>query len=168
MLVPGCLSCDILAGKRAVPGGMIYENDHWFVSSVVEPVVWPGFLVIVLRRHCEQLAELIAEEASTLGPTMHATCQALSEVLHPAKIYVCSFGDGVKHIHFWALPRPTDMAPGMHPVMLNLDLRMTLTRRLGVKKWTCSEAEVTEMADRLRQQFRLHLPTTQEALSEQG
>jgi hypothetical protein len=97
-LVPGYLSCDILAGKRAVPGGMIHENDRWFVSSVVEPVVWPGFLVIVL----------------------------------------------------------------------NLDIRMTLTRRLGVKKWMCSEAEVTEMADRLRQQFRLRLPTTQDALSEEG
>lgn len=56
-LLPGCMSCDILAGKRTVPGGVIYENEHWRVDSVVSPVVWRGFLVIKLKRHCEHLAE---------------------------------------------------------------------------------------------------------------
>jgi diadenosine tetraphosphate (Ap4A) HIT family hydrolase len=165
MLVPGCLSCDILAGRRAVPGGLIYQDEHWFVSSVVEPVVWPGFLVIVLKRHCEHVAELTAAEAGALGPLIQTTCRALTAVLRPAKVYVCSFGDGVKHIHFWALPRPAHMRPGMHPVMFNLDLRMTLTKRLGVRRWTLGEREITDMADALREQFHRLLGTPSPATS---
>lgn len=158
MLVPGCMSCDILAGKRTPPGGVIYQNEYWHVDSVVGPVYWRGFLIIKLKRHCEQLAVLTPAEADALGPVIRITCAALTAVLQPAKVYVCSFGDGVKHIHLWVLPRPPEMRPGMHWVMLNLDLRTLLTRRFGVKRWLCDDDEVVELADRLREQFhqRLH------------
>jgi len=112
-----------------------------------------GFLVIKLKRHCEHLAELTPEEAAVLGPVMRTTCLALTEVLRTAKVYVCSFGDGVKHVHFWALPRPPEMRPGMHPVMFNLDLRLTLTRLFGIKKWVISDEEVRYTADKLRECF---------------
>ena len=101
MRVPGCMSCDILAGKLTTPGGVIYEDEYWQVDSVISPVYWRGFLIIKLKRHCEHLAELTPEEAGALGPVVRATCSALAEVLKPAKVYVCSFGDGVKHIHLW-------------------------------------------------------------------
>jgi hypothetical protein len=76
---------------------------------------------------------------------------ALTEVLKPAKVYVCSFGEGVRHVHWWVLPRPADMRPGMHPVIFNLDMRTTLTRLLGIKKWIVSEAEVAGIAKQLRE-----------------
>ena len=85
MRVPGCLSCDILAGKRTEPGGAIYEDAYWRVGSIVSPVFWRGFLVVVLKRHCEHLAELTPEEAAALGPIVQATCQALSEAMEPAE-----------------------------------------------------------------------------------
>jgi diadenosine tetraphosphate (Ap4A) HIT family hydrolase len=150
----GCLSCDILAGRRTEPGGPIYEDAYWRVGSIVSPVFWRGFLVIVLKRHCEHLAELTPAEAAALGPIMQATCQALSEELEPAKVYVCSFGDGIKHIHFWILPRPQDVKPGMHPVFFHLDVRSFLTRRLGIKRWLISDKEVARISERLRQ--RMH------------
>jgi diadenosine tetraphosphate (Ap4A) HIT family hydrolase len=153
-LVPGCMSCDILAGKLTTPGGVIYENEHWHVDSVVGPVYWRGFLIIKLKRHCENLAELTPQEADTLGPVVQATCSALAEVLRPAKVYLCSFGDGIKHVHFWVLPRPQGMRPGMHWVMLNLDLRTVLTRRLGIKRWVCSDEEVAKMTSQVRE--RVH------------
>jgi len=152
--VPGCLSCDIVAGNRIEPGGVLYEDDHWHIGSAVGPAVWPGFLVIKLKRHCEHVAELTPEEAAALGPVVRDTCLAVREVIHPAKVYVCSFGDGVKHVHFWVLPRPPGMRPGMHSVILNLDLRTTLTRLLGAKRWVRSDEEVAETAERLREQFR--------------
>ena len=139
MLVPGCMSCDILAGKRTPPDGVIYENEHWHVDSVLGPVVWRGFLIVKLKRHCEHLAELTPDEAASLGPVIQTTCRALSEVLRPAKVYVCSFGDGVTHIHFWVLPRPPEMRPGLHWVMFHLDMRTTLARRLGIKRWVCDD-----------------------------
>jgi diadenosine tetraphosphate (Ap4A) HIT family hydrolase len=152
MMIPGCLSCDIVAGKRVEPGGVIYENAYWHVGTMGDPpVVWRGFLAIKLKRHCEQLAELTPEEATALGPLIKSTCSALAEVLKPAKVYVCSFGEGVKHVHWWVLPRPAGMRPGMHPVIFNLDMRTALTRFLGFKKWIVSEAEVAAIARQLRE-----------------
>jgi diadenosine tetraphosphate (Ap4A) HIT family hydrolase len=153
MAAHGCLSCDILAGRRTEPGGPIYEDAHWRVGSIVSPVFWRGFLVIVLKRHCEHLAELTPAESVALGPIVQAACQALSEELKAAKVYVCSFGDGVKHIHFWVLPRPPDMRPGMHPVFFHLDVRSFLTRRLGVKRWLINDEEVARISERLRRQM---------------
>jgi diadenosine tetraphosphate (Ap4A) HIT family hydrolase len=152
MLVPGCVSCDIVAGKRIEPGGIIYENDHWHIGTATGfPVIWPGFLIIKLKRHCEHLAELSSEEAWALGPLIQSTCSALKSVLNPAKVYVCSYGDGVKHVHFWALPRPSTMRPGMHSVMFNLDMRTTLTRWLGIKKWVVSDSDVSRIAQQVRE-----------------
>ena len=154
MLEIGCISCDILAGKLKVPGGVIYENQYWHVDSVVSPVTWRGFLIIKLKRHCEQLAELTQEEADTLGPVIQVTCSALMDVLKPAKVYVSSFGEDIKHIHFWVLPRPVNFHPGMNWVMMNLNVRTLLTRRFGIKRWVYSDEEVTELAAQLRE--RIH------------
>ncbi len=152
-LIPGCLSCDIVAGKRLEPGGVIYEDAYWHVGSAVGPSVWRGFLVVKLKRHCEHLSELTPAESAALGPVIQVTCQALTEVLSPAKVYVCSFGEGVKHVHFWVLPRSPEMRPGMHSVLFTLDLRLALTRWLGFRKWILSEDEVIQTADRLRESF---------------
>lgn len=160
MLVPGCMSCDILAGRRSEPGGVIYEDAYWHVGSVVSPVCWRGFLIVKLKRHCEHLAELASEEAAGLGPVLQKTCAALSEVLKPAKVYVCSFGDGIKHIHSWVLPRMPDMRPGMHWVFFHLDVRMLLTR-LGFRRWVVSDEEVASIVAGLRRQF--HRLATQSA-----
>ena len=155
MLVRGCVSCDIVAGRRVEPGGVLYENEHRHVGMAASvPVVWRGFLIIKLKRHCEHLAELTPQEAAALGPVIRSACSALTDVLHPAKVYVCSFGDGVRHVHFWALPRPVDMRPGMHSVIFHLDLRTTLTRWLGARKWVVSAEEVTDIASRLREVLR--------------
>ena len=152
MLVPGCVSCEIVAGKQVEPGGVIYQNEHWHVGTIgSQPVVWPGFLIVKLKRHCEPLAELTPQEAASLGPVIQSTCAALTEVLQPAKVYVCSFGDGVKHVHFWVLPRPSTMRPGMHSVICQLDLRTTLTRWFRIKTWTMSDEEVARIASRLRE-----------------
>jgi diadenosine tetraphosphate (Ap4A) HIT family hydrolase len=116
-------------------------------------VVWRGFLVIKLKRHCEHLAELAPEEAANLGLVIRTTCLALTEVLGSAKVYVFSFGDGVRHVHFWALPRPPWMRAGMHRVLFNLDMRTTLTRMLGFKRWVITDEEVSHISDKLREAF---------------
>ena len=95
------------------PAGSSMRMSHWHIGTMgSSPVVWRGFLCIKLKRHCEHLAELSPEEASALGPVIQSTCLALAEVLKPARVYVCSFGEGVRHVHWWVLPRPADMPPG--------------------------------------------------------
>jgi len=148
-LVPGCLSCELLAGRRSVPGGTIWEDDFWRLESTVSPVLWRGFLILKLKRHGEHLAELTPAEAAALGPAIRASCAALAMVLAPAKIYVASFGDGVRHIHFWLLPRPRGTRPGLHWVLLRLDLRGLLVR-LGFRRWIVPDEEVADLAAQVR------------------
>jgi len=150
---PGCLSCDFLAGRKTAPGGTIYENEFWLVDSASAPATWRGFLIIKLKRHCEQLAELTPEEAAALGPVVRLTCAAVAAVLKPAKVYVCSFGDGVRHIHFWVLPRPAEMRPGMKGVMRHLARRDGLAR-LGVRRWVIPDAEVARLAGEMRAEMQ--------------
>jgi diadenosine tetraphosphate (Ap4A) HIT family hydrolase len=156
-LMPDCVSCEIVAGKRTEPGGTIYENEHWHVGSVIGPVLWRGFLIVKLKRHCEHIADLTPAESASLGPVLQAASAAVKDVIEPAKVYVCSFGDGVKHIHFWILPRPPEIRPGMHWVILNLDLRVMLTRRFGVKRYIVSDDEIAEIAQQVREHMRHHL-----------
>jgi diadenosine tetraphosphate (Ap4A) HIT family hydrolase len=132
---------------------VLFEDDYWHVGTAVGPVVWPGFLIVKLKRHCEHVWELTQQEAAALGPILRDTCASVSSVFKLAKVYVCSFGDGVKHIHFWVLPRPQHMQPGMHWVILNLDMRLTITR-LGIRRWVCHDEEVATWAERLRRKLR--------------
>ncbi|HEU4744401.1 MAG TPA: hypothetical protein VFS61_04155 [Anaerolineales bacterium] len=155
ILVSGCVSCEIVAEKLVEPGGVLYQNEHWHLGTALgKPAIWRGFLIIKLKRHCEHLAELTPEEAASLGPVLQSTCAALTKVLQPAKVYVCSFGDGVRHVHFWVLPRPVTMRPGMHSVIFQLDLRTMLTRWFGIKTWTVSDEEVVRIANQVREALR--------------
>ena len=158
-LLPGCMACDIVSGKFIQPGGTIFENAYWHVDAAKHANVWPGFLMIKLKRHCVNLAELTPPEAASLGIVIQITNQALMEVLHPAKIYLCSFGDGNSHIHLWVLPRPPEMKPGMHPVIFNLDMRRNLTKYLHFKKWLVPEAELVRIAEQVRMNIeKMHFP----------
>jgi diadenosine tetraphosphate (Ap4A) HIT family hydrolase len=151
MFIPGCLACDIVSGRRTEPGGVIYQDEYWHVgSAVLQPPTWRGFLIIKLKRHCEHLAELAPQEAQAIGPIVQATSQALMAALKPAKVYICSFGDGIKHIHWWVLPRPAGMRPGMHWVFFNFDLRLKLARLLPLKPWIVPEEDVVRIADQVR------------------
>ncbi len=119
------------------------------VDHCVSPIMLRGFLIIKLKRHCEHLAELTPEETAAFGLIMRNTCLALSRVLKPAKVYVCSFGEAVKHIHFYVIPRTPDMPAGSQPVFMHLRIKMTLYR-LGMKKLACSDAEAAEVAAQVR------------------
>jgi hypothetical protein len=35
MDVGGCLGCDLLAGRRDLPGGVVHETPSWVVNHVV-------------------------------------------------------------------------------------------------------------------------------------
>jgi diadenosine tetraphosphate (Ap4A) HIT family hydrolase len=136
VLIDGCLSCDLLAGKKTVPGGVIHDGDHWLVLHQASPIRYPGYLFVVLKRHCEHIADLAAGEAASLGPTTRLTCQALRAALSPAteKVYVCSFGEGVKHVHFHVIPRLPGVPGGVMPFFTHLELRRLLDEA-GLTTW---------------------------------
>jgi diadenosine tetraphosphate (Ap4A) HIT family hydrolase len=145
-----CLSCQILAGEQEVPGGIVYENSCWIVASKTAPVFFAGNLFLILRRHCEHLAELTPKETASLGPIMQKVCAALTHVLHPVKIYVASYGEGVQHIHFHIIPRTTAMPVGNGAVFLSHQWKAFLYQ-LGVKKTACSETQILQIIASVRQ-----------------
>jgi diadenosine tetraphosphate (Ap4A) HIT family hydrolase len=141
MLVDGCLACDVLAGKVTPPGGVIYDDQYWRVDHSTSPVVLPGFLILKPRRHVEHIALLTAEEMGAFGPLLRNTCRALAHVLHPAKIYVTSFGESVSHVHFYVLPRTLEMpANGIE----------VLDRLFSEKPWAGSDEAAAAIAEQVR------------------
>ncbi|MEH2183772.1 HIT family protein [Nostoc sp.] len=153
MLVDGCLACSVLTGKVQAPGGVIYEDNYWVVEHSLSPVLLPGYLIIKLKRHCENLAELTLEEASTLGSIIQNTCLALSQVVKPAKIHVCSWGEQVKHIHFHVIPRSSAMPVGNLKLLIYLQIKKLLNQ-LGLGKWV-SDAETAEISQKLKQHLKM-------------
>ncbi len=146
MFVDGCMACDILRGKRSAPGGTIYEDTYWVVDHSMSPVLFPGFLIAKLKRHCENLSELTGDEMAALAATLKLTCTALEKVLRPAKTYVCSFGESVQHVHFYVIPR----LPGMPSNGLDV-----LRRMFEGKEWAASDEEAAAVAEQVRSEIQL-------------
>lgn len=151
MLVDGCLACNVLAGKVKAPGGLIYEDDYWIVEHSLVPVIVSGYLIIKLKRHCENLADLTPQEASALGPIIRKTCLALSRVKKPAKIHVCSWGEQIQHIHFHVIPRAWDMPVGNLKLLIYLRFKK-LINQLGFGKWVSTEV-AADVAAKVRQEI---------------
>jgi diadenosine tetraphosphate (Ap4A) HIT family hydrolase len=106
MSVEGCLSCDLLAGRRPLPGGVIHATALWTVTHCVGPL-GVGTLIVAPRRHVIHVADLDADEAAELGPLLQRTAAAVTRALDPEQVYVClwSHADGVPgHIHWVVQP----------------------------------------------------------------
>ncbi len=151
MLIDKCLACSTLTGKLQAPGGVIYQDNYWVVEHSLSPVLLRGYLIIKLKRHCEHLAELTPEEASALGSIIQSTCLALSKVIKPDKIHVCSWGEEVKHIHFHVIPRTKDMPVGNLKLLIYLSMQKILNQ-LGLNKWVTDE-EAAAVAAKIRQEI---------------
>ena len=134
-----CMACDVLAGRIEAPGDVICQDDYWVVDHSVNPVLLRGFLIIKPKRHCEQIAELTVEEMASLGPVISRTTNALTRVFNPEKIYISSFGDAVRHIHFYVIPRTHDMPADA----------LSILRQLFDGRWACSDDEAAAVATRM-------------------
>jgi diadenosine tetraphosphate (Ap4A) HIT family hydrolase len=135
-----CLSCEVSAGRLQTPGGFIFESDLLTLTHHIDPgQATAGFLILQPRRHVEHIAELSGEEAAALGPMLRVASLALMKVLGPQKVYVCSFGSIVMHVHFYLIPQAEGMPHGAQ-----------LLVELDAGRWACSEEEAADIAARVR------------------
>lgn len=143
MMTPqeGCTACDVLAGRLAAPGGTIYEDEYWMLDHSVSPVLLRGFLILKPKRHVEQIADLTPAEMAAFGPLLGHACRALQAVTGAEKVYVASFGEAVRHIHFYLIPR-TPAMPASGPRLI--------AQLFGERTWACADAEAAEVAARVR------------------
>jgi diadenosine tetraphosphate (Ap4A) HIT family hydrolase len=82
------------------------------IAYLFEDQFFPGWTVLVLKRHATELFELSEEERSRLMEEVSATAEALMEAFHPVKINYELLGNQVPHIHWHLIPRlPGDPSP---------------------------------------------------------
>lgn len=108
-----CLSCKSLNGEIIIsPGGVIYEGVYWRVEHAY-PTALLGWLVIILKRHCQALHELKTEEFQELALIQKILVDALRTSLNSEKEYVAIFAEkeGFNHIHVHVIARPKDLPP---------------------------------------------------------
>lgn len=134
-----CQACDTIAGRVAPPGGVIFENEHWLVDHALSPRTLRGLLLIKTKRHVEDVADLTLAEMASLGEAMSRTTKAVRDVVAPERVYVISFGEGTRHVHWIVLPRRTEMPGGPSLIAEMLD-----------GKWACSDEEAEDIANRVR------------------
>src|SRR5574341_2324194 len=78
------------------------------VAHLFEDQYFPGWTVLVLKRHATELFELAGEERSQLIEEVTAVARALAEVFKPVKINYGLLGNRLPHIHWHVVPRLAD------------------------------------------------------------
>ncbi len=151
MCTTSCLSCRTLAGEVVPPGGIVYDHAHWVVFLRSRPLLMPGQGFIVLKRHCEDVGALTAEEAATLGEVMRRAAVAFTQVLAPERVHFVLYAEEVRHVHLHVLPRTRDLPAGNIPTTL-LGAWYALLKRLHLRQ-AYSDDEVAQVAGMLRAAF---------------
>jgi len=143
-----CPVCEELAGRSPVPGGIVYRNDWWEVTHHAGPWTDPGELMVKARRHVESLGELTSQEAAALGPVLRSAVAAIERSVRPERVYVASYGERVRHVHFFLLPRTSSLPAG------HIFSDVYRRARSQLRKWGLvlnpSTAARAEAADRIR------------------
>jgi diadenosine tetraphosphate (Ap4A) HIT family hydrolase len=100
-----CLTCRANRGELMAPGGVIYQDALWRLEHSLEPIPMIGWLILKPLRHVEVFADLTPDEAASFGPLARRITRAMTEVLAPARVYVCLYAEAVSHVHFHLIPR---------------------------------------------------------------
>ncbi len=99
-----------------------------------------GFVVLQPRRHVDSLADLNPLEAAALGVVAQRRLAAMRTTLGPERIYICSLGESLRHLHFHLVPRYADMPPS----------GAQLLDAVFAQRWLVAEDEAAEAARQIR------------------
>ena len=139
---PSCLACQIIAQEVAAPGGIIAENAWWIADHSLGKHGL-GAVVVKSRAHRENLWDLKANEAASLGPFLQQMTFAMKTALEAERIYINSWVDTQPyHVHFVLQPR----YPGKIELGLQ-GLELQIYRALQSKP---EEAAMAAIADKIR------------------
>jgi diadenosine tetraphosphate (Ap4A) HIT family hydrolase len=78
------------------------------VAYLFEDQFFPGWTVLVLKRHATELFELSREERGQLIEEVNIVARVLAEVFKPVKINYGVLGNQLPHIHWHVVPRLAD------------------------------------------------------------
>ncbi len=107
---PSCLSCQANRGEISLTvTPTIFDGRYWKIEHGY-PTAIPGWLVVVLKRHCVALHDLSADEWAEVGRLLPVATRALHTVLGSEKEYILQLaeGAGFHHVHFHIVARQAD------------------------------------------------------------
>ncbi|MFE4105618.1 HIT family protein [Almyronema epifaneia] len=94
-----------MQGKISVPGGVIAENDWWLADHCLGPY-GVGAIVVKTKVHREDLSDISADEAASLGAFLQQLSQAMRMALGAKRVYINLWDDEPpRHVHFLLQPR---------------------------------------------------------------
>ena len=97
----GCVMC----GKYAAPGPLLIAELDTARAYLHEDQFFPGYVLLVLRRHATELYELPARERAAHLEEVVRVAEALARVFQPVKMNYELLGNQVPHIHWHLVPR---------------------------------------------------------------
>lgn len=103
-----CLTCQILNSEIIPPGGIILQTKYWSCDHAYD-IALPGFLFLKTNRHVESVVDLNENEAKEFGTVLLSITKAINKILRPERIYVLRYGEVIRHVHFWLLPRTKEV-----------------------------------------------------------
>jgi diadenosine tetraphosphate (Ap4A) HIT family hydrolase len=103
--VSTCPACDLVAGRRAVPGGLMLRAEGLVLHALDGPTPLPGWLVLTSASHCRAIHDLPDDAAGALGPTARRVARALRQALGAEHVYLFAIGDLLHHFHLHLVPR---------------------------------------------------------------
>jgi diadenosine tetraphosphate (Ap4A) HIT family hydrolase len=122
----------------------VFDNGLWRVAHALTAAL-PGWMVVVPRRHVVSMAELTAEEATTVGPVLAGLSRVLERTLGARKAYVAFFAEapGYEHLHLHVIPRGADLPDDRRGPRVFGYLTQPADQRV-------SPVEMDRLADRIR------------------
>ena len=108
MSVAGCVMC----GKYGGPSPLLIAELETTRAFLHEDQFFPGYVLLVLRRHATELYELEAGERRAHLEEVSRVAEAIARAFPPVKMNYELLGNQVPHIHWHLVPRlPTDPDP---------------------------------------------------------
>lgn len=94
-----------MCGKYGAAGPLLIAELETARAFLHEDQFFPGYVLLVLRRHATELYELEAGERRAHLEEVSRVAQALARAFQPVKMNYELLGNQVPHIHWHLVPR---------------------------------------------------------------
>jgi diadenosine tetraphosphate (Ap4A) HIT family hydrolase len=103
-----CLACEVVAGARTLPGGILAREGGFVLHVLADPSPLRGWLVLTSERHARAWYDLTPPEAAALGGLAARVMAAQRAALGAEHVYAFAIGDLLRHFHLHLVPRYAD------------------------------------------------------------
>lgn len=86
---------------------LIWRGAFWRAVSVDDPH-YPGYVRLILNRHCTELTATSSFEQEQLFKLLVAIEKLMRDIIAPDKVNIASLGNQTPHLHWHIIPRWKD------------------------------------------------------------